>query len=698
MAQIAFLYNKRNGEIVRSERLSDQRARNANIYNLAPRGVDTLELKLKVLPDDRLQPLFITNINDIDDFGIGGRTSEIACIFHGGLGDAVVSRGLIEGLKRMHGRIIIDAHSFKSTELFELYPEIRKASTLSPRVDSKQFAKKLSLDYEAVYDFRIPCSARFERGRFAYAKSAEIYEAYPDNLDTIHRKFPHQHILQIRAESVGLKWQIDDIDVSEKVNIQGTGNPYCVISGYSRSKIKMWHGWEEIVENLNGFKVVQLGVPEAHHIEGTIDKRGVPIQEVIDIIGGASLLLDCDSGLTHLARSVGTKSVVVFGPTSEKNWGYRENANIIGRHRCPHRPCFGKEEWGSCEGDCMNAIPVEQVLKPGKMPLDELLNREHGRKRRNRRDEVSHLPKKETTSPQGVSVQIIPADVEHVLILADIKGLGDVKSRVAAIQSLRKQRPNVKKLGYLGPAGIVDILENHPDVDYILTSDKESPVQEIPEDAFVANLKDTAGRWEGIISTGSPSRGEIYTRALGLKWTSEKPRLYLSDEEKQWGASFVAGDDKDKIGVALRTAEPWKDWPHIADFIELAKERYSIYVFDKDLSVGGCVNVTGYPIRNVMAILPYMDMIISPDTALHHLAEALECPCLALFGSMPIKRYLNRGYDCSVNYLQGECVHGKSPCMYILCEGKGNYQPCMDNITPEFVLEKVKTKIERGII
>lgn len=306
--------------------------------------------------------------------------------------------------------------------------------------------------------------------------------------------------------------------------------------------------------------------------------------------------------------------------------------------------------------------------------------------------------------PISISPIELPPNQKHIIISADIKGIGDAKSRLAAIQSLRKRRPDIEKLGYLGPRGIVSIFQNHPSIDYVLCSSTDMPNS---DDAFVADLSEAAGRWESARGEKLiESREEIYTRMLGLRWHGEKPVLHLTEDEMRGGFDFVGSNSHEslaetrKIGIFLRSAEIWKDWQYVIEFARMAKESgYEIFLFDPSLEIDGYRNVAGKSIREVMSILPYMDCVVSPDTAGHHLCEALDVPCIALFGSMRTDRYLNRGYECSVEYLQGNCKYRKQPsCMYTVCEGKGHYQPCMDSFKPEFVLKKVEEKIKYGTL
>lgn len=91
-----------------------------------------------------------------------------------------------------------------------------------------------------------------------------------------------------------------------------------------------------------GKVVAQLRVarPDILFVQlGTITSEAIPecelnlinqtsLVEVASIIKGAALHLDNEGGLVHLATCLGTRSVVVFGPTPSDYFGYASNVNI----------------------------------------------------------------------------------------------------------------------------------------------------------------------------------------------------------------------------------------------------------------------------------------------------------------------------------------------------------------------------------
>ena len=466
--------------------------------------------------------------------------------------------------------------------------------------------------------------------------------------------------------------------------------------------------------------------------------------------------------------------------------------------------------------------------------------------------------------PKELSSIVLPtitSETKTIIFYRARKGIGDIVSTLSAVQSMKKKYPD-KKIIYVTIKPFDEILAHHPNIDEIIIKGESYP----PDGASVVlDYPCPCGEYETVLGDKTDkSRNEIFTLASGLNWNKEKPILYLTDEEMQWGQQFtsthikadyhvhVAEDDgifnpdewvliaekkglsivgvnthcnvrkaveltkelnllpgniifipvteieikddtrkfhllcvnpvsdvtdcsiadlhilkpkcdklilahpkfdftdfahlldgfevengrhkcefkvdgvtkykgsdahkliewancdlftlvksennlKPNLGIVLRTAEFWKDWPHTLDFIDLCKDEFNVYAFDKSETVEGCINVAGYSLREVMSILPYMDIVVTPDTGIMHLCDGLDVPVLALFGSMCAQVHKLK-YDSSVSFIQGSCPHSKIPCWYQICSGKGNFQDCLTSIKPELVLEKVKSKIATGTI
>lgn len=92
-------------------------------------------------------------------------------------------------------------------------------------------------------------------------------------------------------------------------------------------------------------QIVQLGgggvekIPSADRYLFDAD-----LELVKHVLKNSRLHIDCESGLVHLATQLGTKCLVLFGPTDEKYFGFKENINLSA-NIC--RPCCHAWDNGS---------------------------------------------------------------------------------------------------------------------------------------------------------------------------------------------------------------------------------------------------------------------------------------------------------------------------------------------------------------
>jgi hypothetical protein len=79
-------------------------------------------------------------------------------------------------------------------------------------------------------------------------------------------------------------------------------------SGY-----RNWHldNWMELIPKLEGFRIASCGTKNAAaHIVGTVDKRGIVLSELCNMMANAKLVIGPSSGPMHLASLCGTPHVV----------------------------------------------------------------------------------------------------------------------------------------------------------------------------------------------------------------------------------------------------------------------------------------------------------------------------------------------------------------------------------------------------
>jgi hypothetical protein len=132
--------------------------------------------------------------------------------------------------------------------------------------------------------------------------------------------------------------------------------------------------WNELIKllklNFPQYTTAQLGgLGNGSDIEGVdLNLRGkTSLKEAASVISEASLHIDTDSGLVHIAACVGTVCAVIFGPTNAHYCSYSKNINI------PPRICgncwWSADDWmnacpkGLNAPECMNSIEPNDIIK-----------------------------------------------------------------------------------------------------------------------------------------------------------------------------------------------------------------------------------------------------------------------------------------------------------------------------------------------
>ncbi len=155
---------------------------------------------------------------------------------------------------------------------------------------------------------------------------------------------------------------------------------YIVIHPVSRWKFKCWpvSHVAELIQRLHeeGKRVVLTASPdkdEMKMIEEIIEKcQGIPLtnlagkltlKELGAVIDRSEMLVCVDSVPLHMASALKKPVVVLFGPTSEVNWGPWNNplAQVVAQ-KMSCRPCLMDGCGGSKRSDCLATLPVDIVL------------------------------------------------------------------------------------------------------------------------------------------------------------------------------------------------------------------------------------------------------------------------------------------------------------------------------------------------
>lgn len=127
-----------------------------------------------------------------------------------------------------------------------------------------------------------------------------------------------------------------------------------MIPGKKQKKLWLKEYWQELVnmvhQRIPEIKIIQLGAEDAERIDGVDDWiLGQSLELTKWILKSSELHIDCEGGLVHLATQLGTKCIVLFGPTPVHMYGYEKNVNIVPPN-CTN--CMGLHSMWAYE--CMN--------------------------------------------------------------------------------------------------------------------------------------------------------------------------------------------------------------------------------------------------------------------------------------------------------------------------------------------------------
>ncbi len=163
---------------------------------------------------------------------------------------------------------------------------------------------------------------------------------------------------------------------------------YILIHPVSRWKFKCLSTKQiaQLISTLNqkGFRIVMSAGPDAQEIAMVEEilslAPDVPVlncagkltlKELAALIEMSKALICVDSVPLHIASATKTPVVVMFGPTSEQNWGPWMNPNakvVTQKFTC--RPCYQDGCGGSKVSDCLTSIPQHAILSA----LDEVIS------------------------------------------------------------------------------------------------------------------------------------------------------------------------------------------------------------------------------------------------------------------------------------------------------------------------------------
>lgn len=274
-------------------------------------------------------------------------------------------------------------------------------------------------------------------------------------------------------------------------------------------------------------------------------------------------------------------------------------------------------------------------------------------------------------------------------------GVGDLLWRTTLFREIKRRNPNIKL--YVSSAGNYwkPMLQNSPYIDKLVDR-IGSPPYISGIDYYVSDqlcphvLSSYARELDAIDSL------EIWS---GLEIRDKSIHYETTIEEDNWAKEFLnkfRKNDTKIIGIQLKASTWIRTWPpeEVIRFIRMLRYAGFIVAILDNGGFGfrdeGVVNLTGYNIREVAAIIKKVDLMVTPDSGLLHFAGHFRIPTIALFGGSD--------YSCRTKYYptvipisKGREVCNQWPCWsHSYACNRGIPAPCMSAIKAEEVFEIVK--------
>jgi ADP-heptose:LPS heptosyltransferase len=88
------------------------------------------------------------------------------------------------------------------------------------------------------------------------------------------------------------------------------------------------------------------------------------LRQTAEVLAGAGLVIGNDAGLSHIAAAVGTPTILLFGPTPDRELGPMPPHVQVVRASLPCEPCWRGSRFAACEEriDCLKSLAVAKVL------------------------------------------------------------------------------------------------------------------------------------------------------------------------------------------------------------------------------------------------------------------------------------------------------------------------------------------------
>lgn len=260
-------------------------------------------------------------------------------------------------------------------------------------------------------------------------------------------------------------------------------------------------------------------------------------------------------------------------------------------------------------------------------------------------------------------------------------------------------------------------------VDIVVSKEYEDAWENNPHVRNVINKLDETMEYDKVVDVtafglkfrremGDARCIDMILNGMGLTLVSKTPVFVLTEKEKEWAKKRLEREKKEGlltekglIGISLFSAVKSRTYPRMMEVAKRLRDKGYGLIFLDHRDENEPYPYTSYPysFRQTAALINICDLIVTADSALLHLAGALEKRIVGLFGSTE-GFVFTEAYEKS-SFIQALCPYNKKPCWWDLdCLAKGgdyrskmnkDFTLCLKNLKPEVVVAKAEEQFTK---
>lgn len=287
--------------------------------------------------------------------------------------------------------------------------------------------------------------------------------------------------------------------------------------------------------------------------------------------------------------------------------------------------------------------------------------------------------------------------------------------------------PSLKKIKEIYPNSTIHLGTSAKYLDlfrYFPYANSKIPLP-LPEELIKAS--DYYCIFEGIIESNKEAEKtnayDLFSKRLNvfhlLKNEEKIPLMFLGESENEWAKAELKQYESSKgfVGIQLSASAILRTYPKIQlgqVCKELAEDGYKVFFIGSqreaphiDLLIDtldnhpNLVNFAKLKTdwQRSAALIKNLNLMITPDSSLAHIAAAVETPILGIYGPFKSEvrfKYYKNAVAIDANSICPACfAHGQLPCRWSKDVTAESYSKCFDCISPELIGKVARQILEK---